>query len=164
MCPVFYEMFHRDHFIHTQTIHIRTLLLVSPFYRLENRGREIKPSKPAWWTQCVSGKTKNQAQVTRLSMVASGLLHFCIQVLRHPHAPSGVWRRMKVRYQPRGHWHQRRTIYCPQKPCLPVQGSAGWHTPPEPSDPNLPEIRNAREVGSDDGQGVRRTHKEAILA
>lgn len=49
-------------------------------------------------------------------------------------------------------------------PCLPVQGRAGGHTPPKPSDPHLTEIWNAREVGSNDGQGVRRAHKEAILA
>lgn len=49
-------------------------------------------------------------------------------------------------------------------PCLPVQSHAGWHTPPEPSNPDLTEIRNAREVGGDDSKGVRGTHKEAILA
>lgn len=51
-----------------------------------------------------------------------------------------------------------------QRLCLPVQSHAGWHTPPEPSNPDLTEIRNAREVGCDDSKGVRGTHKEAILA
>lgn len=47
---------------------------------------------------------------------------------------------------------------------LPVQGPTGGHAPGKASDPGLLEIRNAEDVGSNDSHGVRRVHKEPMLA
>ena len=72
---------------------------------------------------------------------------------------------MSESYQQKEQRHQRPVMkFFMVTFCLPVEGCAGGHTPSKPSDSHLTEIWNAREVGGNDGQGVGRAHKEAILA
>lgn len=56
----------------------------------------------------------------------------------------------------------------PSKVCVcvfvvPVERSAGGHTPGEALDSQLSEIRHGGEVGGHDGHRVRRVHEEGIL-
>lgn len=47
---------------------------------------------------------------------------------------------------------------------LPVQGPAGGHAAGQPAHPGLLEVRDAEDVGSDDGHRVRGVDEEAVLA
>lgn len=46
---------------------------------------------------------------------------------------------------------------------LPVESPAGGHAASKATDPGLLEVRDTENVGSDDSNGVRGVHKEAML-
>lgn len=52
----------------------------------------------------------------------------------------------------------------PRSGDLPIQGATCGHAACKATDPSLLEIRNAEDVGSDDGHRVRGVHKEPALA
>lgn len=52
---------------------------------------------------------------------------------------------------------------CPQV-VLPVEGPAGGHAPGKAAHPGLLEVRDAEDVGGDDGDGVGGVDEEAVLA
>lgn len=110
--------------------------------------------------QLRSERTKNQIQPTWFYMFLSRTLSLSLSSTSYQQSME-EW----VIASGKAKWHQGLPwSFSWWYPCLPVQGRAGGHTSPKTSDPHLTEIWNAREVGSNDGQGVRRAHKEAILA
>lgn len=50
-----------------------------------------------------------------------------------------------------------------QRQVLPIESPAGGHAPGEAADSGLLEVRDAEDIGSDDGNGVGGVHEEAVL-
>lgn len=50
-----------------------------------------------------------------------------------------------------------------QRQVLPIESPAGGHAPGEAADSGLLEVRDAEDIGSDDGHGVGGVHEEAVL-